>query len=171
MHLPCGPCTIRSWRPDDLDALLHHANNARVARELRDRFPHPYTRPDGQAWLALVPTMQPETAFVIAVEDELVGGIGVVLSEDCERVSGEIGYWLGEQVWGQGLATAAVSAFTSHALATYGLTRLFALPFARNLASRRVLEKAGFRLVGILRHSAIKQGEVIDQALYDLVKE
>jgi RimJ/RimL family protein N-acetyltransferase len=167
MHLPCGPCSLRSWRGDDLDALIRHADNPLVAAQLRDRFPHPYTRGDGEAWLAVAASMRPETSFVIEVEGELVGGMGLVLGHDIERVSAEVGYWLGERAWGRGYATAALTAFAPWAATTFGLTRLFAVPFAHNLASRRVLEKAGFTLVGILRRSAIKDGQVLDQALYD----
>ena len=170
MHLPCGPCALRSWRGDDLDALLRHADNPRVAAQLRDRFPHPYTRADGEAWLALATTMRPETNFAIEADGQFVGGIGLVLGHDVERVSAEVGYWLGEGVWGRGIASAAVRAVSEHAFAAYGLTRLFAVPYARNAASARVLEKAGYVLEGRLRRSAIKDGVVLDQLLYALVR-
>ena len=61
-------------------------------------------------------------------------------------------------------------AVTEHALATHGLTRVFALPFAHNRASARVLEKAGFTLEGVLRASAIKDGRVLDQLLYARIR-
>ena len=96
-------------------------------------------------------------------EDRLAGA-------DVERTSAEIGYWLGEGVWGRGIASAAVRAVSEHAFAAYGLTRLFAVPYARNAASARVLEKAGYVLEGRLRRSAIKDGVVLDQLLYALVR-
>jgi [ribosomal protein S5]-alanine N-acetyltransferase len=79
--------------------------------------------------------------------------------------------WLGEAAWGRGLATATLAAFSGYAFEAFGLTRLFAVAFVRNPASRRVLEKAGYRFVGVLRKSAVKHGEVIDQALYDLTRD
>jgi RimJ/RimL family protein N-acetyltransferase len=171
MRLECGVCAVRSWRADDLDALLRHADNPRVAANLRDRFPHPYTRPDGEAWLAVALAMRPETAFVIEADGGLVGGIGVTVGTDIDRVSAEVGYWLGEAAWGRGLATAALAGFSAYAFEAFGLTRLFALAFERNAASRRVLEKAGYRLVGVTRKSAIKHGEVINQALYEQTRD
>lgn len=167
MNLACGPCSLRSWRADDLDALVRHADSPHVAAQLRDRFPHPYTREAGEGWLAFATSQQPVTNFVIAVDDALVGGIGLELGSDVERVSAEVGYWLGEAAWGRGLATAALRGFCDYAFATFALTRLYAVPFAANMASRRVLEKAGFLLVGVLRDSAIKHGTIVDQALYD----
>src|SRR5207245_1449014 len=105
-----------------------------------------YTRADGEAWLALAAQSQPETNFAIEYDGEAVGGIGLRLGQDIERVTAEIGYWLGESVWGRGIATAALVGLTQYAFPTFNLTRVFALPFADNLASRRVLEKAGFAL-------------------------
>ena len=55
---------------------------------------------------------------------------------------------------------------TSYAIETHGFTRMFAVPFATNPASCRVLEKAGYVLEARLRRSAIKDGQVIDQLQY-----
>ena len=89
-----------------------------------------------------------------------------MLQPDVERVSAEIGYWLGEPFWGRGIVTEALIAVTRYAIATHGLTRVFAVPFASNTASCRVLEKAGYVLEGRLRRSAIKDGQIIDQLQY-----
>jgi RimJ/RimL family protein N-acetyltransferase len=164
--LSAGPCVLRPWRAEDLESLLRHANNVNVARQMRDAFPHPYTRADGQVWLNIAQAGDPPTHFAIEFAGEAVGGIGLKPGSDIERVSAEVGYWLGESVWGRGLATAALNALCDHAFETFELTRIFALPFAHNLASRRVLEKARFRLEGLLRQSAIKEGRVVDQVLY-----
>ncbi len=168
MHLPCGPCIVRSWQSRDLDAIVPHADNPAVAQNMRDVFPSPYTRADGESWLALAAQSQPETNVAIECAGEAVGGIGLHLGIDIERVSAEVGYWLGESVWGRGIATAALVGLTQYAFNAFNLTRIFALPFADNLASRRVLEKVGFTLEGILRRSAIKNGRIRDQALYAL---
>lgn len=170
MQLDCGVCRVRSWRQTDLDALVRYANNRNIWQQLRDRFPHPYTRESGQAWLAGILTESPETAFAIEVEGEAAGGIGLVLGVDVERVSAEIGYWIGEPFWGRGIAAAALWAVTEFAFDAYDLTRIFALPFANNTPSRRVLEKAGYTLECILRRSAIKEGRIRDQALYARIR-
>jgi [ribosomal protein S5]-alanine N-acetyltransferase len=98
-----------------------------------------------------------------------VGAIGFVMRTDVERVSAEIGYWVGEAFWGRGIATAALAAVTRYAIETHGLTRLFALPFAWNAASCRVLEKAGYVLEARLRRSAIKDGVIVDQMQYAFI--
>lgn len=151
---------------DDAPSLLKHANNPRVAINLRDRFPHPYEAAHADTFLRWVATQPVETVWAIEVAGEAAGGIGIELRADVERVSAEIGYWLGEAHWGRGIVTAALRAVTPDVLRRFELTRLYALPFADNLASIRVLEKAGYELEGRLRRSAIKNGHIKDQFLY-----
>ena len=171
MILSLERCEVRSWRAGDLDALVHHANNRSIWINLRDRFPHPYSRSDGRQFIRTARKMAPETFFAIAVAGEAVGGIGFVLQHDVERVSAEVGYWLGEAFWGRGIAPEALAAVTRYAIERHQLTRLFAVPFAYNTASCRVLEKAGYALEGRLRRSAIKDGQIVDQLQYGYVVE
>ena len=142
----------------------------KVWLQLRDRFPHPYTIDDAREFIRFARGDDPETAFAITVNDLPVGSIGVVLRDDVERCSAEIGYWLGELHWGRGIATHALAGFTRFAFTAYALERLYALPLASNRASCRVLEKAGYRLEGRMRRSAIKDGIVQDQLLYAILQ-
>jgi ribosomal-protein-alanine N-acetyltransferase len=169
MELRLNSCTVRSWRTSDVEALIRHANNYKIWLNLRDAFPHPYTRHDARAYIRSVRERVPETTFAMAVGDEAVGSIGFVLRHDVERVSAEIGYWLAEPFWGRGIATEALVAVTKHAIETHALTRLYALPFAWNAASCRVLEKAGYVLEARLRQSAIKDGAITDQMQYAFI--
>jgi ribosomal-protein-alanine N-acetyltransferase len=155
----------------DATAIARHANNRRVWIHLRDRFPHPYTMRDARTFLTSNIGCVPETTFAIDIDGEAVGGIGVAPMIDVERVSAEIGYWLGEAFWGRGIMTEAVRAITTHAIAQHHLTRIFALPFATNTASCRVLEKAGYTLEARLRRSAIKDGHIVDQCQYAFIVE
>jgi ribosomal-protein-alanine N-acetyltransferase len=165
MLLDLGDLRVRSWRKNDLDALVRYANNAKIAANLRDQFPHPYTRSAAAAYLADVRSAV-ETSFAVEYAGEAVGGIGFKLGIDIARISAEMGYWLGEPFWGRGLTTRAVLATSEWAFDNYKLTRIFAMAFSHNVASMRVLEKAGFQREGTLRCSAVKNGVVLDQVLY-----
>jgi RimJ/RimL family protein N-acetyltransferase len=171
MRLTLTRSEVRSWRTGDLDSLVAHANNRDIWINLRDRFPYPYTRRDGQKFIKAARAMRPETFFAIVVDGEAAGGIGFVLQSDVDRVSAEIGYWLGAAYWGRGIVTEALGAVTRYAIDHYGLTRVFAMPFAYNTASTRVLEKAGYTLEARLRRSAIKGGMIVDQFLYAFISE
>ena len=169
MELKLERCTIRDYRLSDAESLASHANNRRVWLGLRDAFPHPYTKTNARDYIRATRHRVPETSFAIAVDDQAVGGIGFVLHPDVERVSAEIGYWLAEPFWGRGITTDALRAVTKYAIESHGLTRIYAVPFAWNVASCRVLEKAGYVLEGRLRNSAIKDGRLTDQMQYAFV--
>ena len=157
---------MRSFEARDADSIATHANNRKIWLNLRDRFPYPYSRRDAVAFLDFTRRESPECSFAIAVDGEAVGAIGFVQQPDVERVSAEIGYWIGEPFWGRGIVSEALAATTRYAISMHGLTRVFALPFAHNLGSCRVLEKAGYQLECRRRRSAIKDGEILDQLQY-----
>ena len=169
MHLSLRACEVRSWQIGDVASLVTHANNRKIWINVRDRFPHPYTPADGRAFVRASRRAEPETNFAIAVAGAAVGAIGFMLQSDVDRVSAEIGYWLGEALWGRGIVTEALVAVTRYAIERHGLTRVFALPFAHNTASCRVLEKAGYVREGHLRRSAIKDGAIVDQIQYAFI--
>jgi len=166
MELNCGKCKVRSWHSNDVESITRHANNRKIWLNLRDRFPHPYTRADAQWWIQNALSARPETSFAIDVSGEAVGGIGFELKTDVERYSAEVGYWLGEEFWGRGICTAALKVATQYAIEAYHLNRIYALPFSENLGSIRVLEKAGYRRECLMRKSAFKAGTFVDQLLY-----
>jgi ribosomal-protein-alanine N-acetyltransferase len=164
-------CTLRPWCAADAGSLVRHANNINVARHLRDRFPHPYTRDHAKEFLRAVSGAEPQTNFAIEVSGEAAGGLGYVPGNDVERFSAEVGYWLGEAVWNRGIASEALELFTRYAFDELRLLRIFALPLADNAGSRRVLEKAGFACEGTLRASCVKYGEPRDQLLFARVND
>ena len=171
MELKGERVTIRPWRSDDAPALARHANNRNVARQLRDRFPHPYTIADARQFIQMASGTRPTTMFAMVVGAEAVGGIGFFPGADVERFSAEIGYWLAEPYWGRGITAEAITLMSRYAFEMCNMLRLFALPFADNQQSIRVLEKAGYTREATLRASSVKYGQVRDQALFALVND
>ena len=166
MRLTLTRCIVRPWAGTDAESLQRHANNRNVSIHLRDRFPFPYEMEHATTFLGWIAKQPAATVWAIEVDGEACGGIGIELHSDVERVSAEIGYWLGERYWRRGIATEALRAVTGEAFKRYQITRLYAVPFADHAASVRVLEKAGYVKEGHLRQSAIKDGKIRDQALY-----
>ena len=115
MELDCGICRVRSWSLNDVDSTVRHANNRKIWLNLRDRFPHPYTKADAESWIRSALSARTETSFAIEVSGEAVGGIGFEIKTDVERYSAEVGYWLGEELWNRGICTAALKATSTYA--------------------------------------------------------
>jgi RimJ/RimL family protein N-acetyltransferase len=171
VKLVLATCSVRSWDWRDRDSIVRHANNRKVSINLRDRFPSPYTVADARGWLDSVIGHKRETNFAIDVGGEAVGGIGFTLQPDVAHRSAEIGYWLGEEFWGRGIATDALIAVTDYAFSNFDICRLYAHVFEWNGASARVLEKAGYTFEGRLRKSVTKDGKTIDQLMYAMIRE
>ena len=109
--------------------------------------------------------------IAIASREEAIGCIGMLPQEDVARISAEVGYWLGEPFWNRGIATGALRMLTEYAFGELELVRLYATVMEWNPASARVLEKAGYQYEGRLRRSVAKDGQIIDQWLYAMVRE
>jgi RimJ/RimL family protein N-acetyltransferase len=172
MELRAGSTAVRRWQTADAEALALQANDRRVWLGMRDAFPHPYGIDDARRFIDRARQKEPQTLFAIEVAGRIAGGIGYTEHPDVERVGAEIGYWLGYEFWGQGIATAALRLVTEHAFTTHpDLRRLYAVPFSSNPASARVLAKAGYRCEGTLRQSAIKDGQVLDQWMYAILRD
>ncbi|MHB0978895.1 MAG: GNAT family N-acetyltransferase [Thermoleophilia bacterium] len=171
MRAIIGDYTIRDLRLEDAPSIAAYADNPRVAANLRDVFPHPYSLADAEEFLAHVTRPDPRTVFAVATDTEAIGVIGLTLGEDVHRFTAELGYWLGEPFWARGIMTAAVQAVVRHGFAELGLLRIYAEPYAGNRGSVRVLEKAGFAYEGCLRANVYKNGHVRDQLMYSTVRE
>jgi ribosomal-protein-alanine N-acetyltransferase len=172
MEIETPRLRLRPWRLSDRSALLRHADNPRIARNLTDVFPSPYTEADADAWLgARGADTGPTKVFAIEIAGEAAGSIGIHAREDVLAKTAEIGYWLAEIHWGQGYATEALKALIPYAFTTFGLHRLEAYHFGWNPASGRVLEKAGLRLEGCLRERICKNAEFTDAFVYGLLRD
>lgn len=164
--------TLRRWRASDIDALVRYANNRNVWINLKDRFPHPYTETDARAWIAHCEARTGDpTSFALDWKGEAIGGLGLEPQDDIYRLTASVGYWLAEPFWGRGFMTHAVRAITTYAFSSFDLQRLQAAVFEWNVASGRVLEKAGYTLEARMRRSIIKDNRLTDTLLYARLRD
>ncbi|MGH8011468.1 MAG: GNAT family N-acetyltransferase [Candidatus Binataceae bacterium] len=159
--------TLRGWRYEDVESLVRYANDREVWLNLRDRFPHPYSRHEAEEWTArCVSGQTSSTELAVDLNGEAIGAVGFEPQKDVNRLTVEIGYWLGQPFWGKGIATVAVTRATKYAFSHLNIERIEGGVFAWNLVSARVLEKAGYTLEGRLRRSIIKDGRLGDLPIY-----
>ncbi|MFL5762073.1 MAG: GNAT family N-acetyltransferase [Thermomicrobiales bacterium] len=117
------------------------------------------------------PTAEGEFQWIVETSNGLAGWISLTTISR-EHGIATIGYTIGEAFRGQGYATAAVRALLPIAFdpAHLDLARLEAVAAVGNIASRKVLERTGFRYEGIARAYLIINGERVDHARYALLR-
>lgn len=157
---------LRPWKPDDIDSLVEYANNPDIAKFMTDKFPHPYNREAGKAFIAFATADNPVHIFAIDINGKASGGIGIHPQSDIQRINAELGYWLAEPFWGKGIISKAIRQTLDFAFTTYEIDRVFARPFGTNIASQKVLEKNNFRLEAKFEKTLIKNGELLDEIFY-----
>ena len=166
-------CRIRKWELSDAKDLAAALSNRKVQDNLRDGLPYPYTEQDGKEFIsAMLSADESETfAFAITVDNMVIGSIGIFRQGNIHRQTAELGYCIAEEYWGKGIMTEAVKQICEYVFANSDIIRIYAEPFAYNIASCRVLEKAGFQYEGTLRSNAVKNSKLIDMKMYSLLKE
>ena len=166
-------CTLRKWRLSDAGDLAAALSNQKVLNNLRDGLPFPYTERDARDYItAMLAADENDTfAYAITIEDRAVGSIGAFRQSNIHCRTAELGYYLAEEHWGKGIITDAIRQICDIIFKTTDILRIYAEPFSYNIGSRRALEKAGFALEGIMRSNGIKNGKVLDVALYSLIRD
>ena len=165
-------CKIRKWELSYAKELSAAFSNKNIQDNLRDGLPYPYTEQDGVDFIsAMLSANENDTfAFAIMVDNKVIGSIGVFRQENIHRRTAEIGYYVAEEYWGKGIMTEAVKQICEYVFDKSDIIRIYAEPFAYNIASCKVLEKAGFQYEGTLRSNAVKNGKIIDMKMYSLLK-
>lgn len=166
-------CKLRKWKLSDAGDLSAALNNEKILNNLRDGLPYPYTQKDAEDYINFILSSAPQDTFAYAIEvgGRAVGSIGAFRQGNIHRRTAELGYYLAEEYWGRGIMTEAVTQLCDKLFAETDILRIFAEPFAHNIGSRRVLEKSGFQLEGILKNNAVKNGRVLDMAMYARTRE
>ena len=162
---------LRPWRDEDLTNLVKFANNWNIAKNLTDKFPFPYTEENGKSFIDFATKDDPIHIFAIDIDGQSVGGIGIHPQDDIHKRNAELGYWLAEPYWGQGIVGGAIKEIVNFAFETYDIDRVFARPFGSNIASQKVLEKNGFILEGKFEKVLVKNGELLDELIYAVRRE
>ena len=138
---------LRKMTVDDIPSLLKHVNNRAITDEILN-FPYPYQEPQAVFRISYVHQgFKKKERFVFAIttkeQKELIGEISLHL--DQVHNQSEVGYWVGEAFWKQGIATEALARMLQFGFEEVGLTQIFATHRSENVASERVLLKNSMR--------------------------
>lgn len=164
---------LREWQKEDALTLAKIANNINIAKNLRNTFPYPYTLEDALWYIndCCGHEGHKQITRAIIIDGKVAGSIGVFIKDDVYEKSGELGYWLAEEYWGQGIMSEAVQQICQKAFDTFDIVRIYAEPFAYNQGSCKVLEKNGFIYEGTMKNGVYKNDRFYDYCMYALLKD
>jgi ribosomal-protein-alanine N-acetyltransferase len=155
--------SLREYADSDLERLVSLANNQKVSRYLVYTFPHPYTTKDAEWWIGIGSKQHGAITRAIEYQGVFVGSVGINPQSGWREHLAEIGYWVAEDYWGKGIATAALREMTDYAFTNRSFRKLFAPVLAPNISSMRVLEKCGYHREAILKDEVQKDGIYFDK--------
>lgn len=165
--------TLSALTAADVPLIVRYANNVEVAKYTAN-IPHPYAEKDAVFWLNLANEgLKRNHHFIFALRDKetkaFMGGMGLRLHAQVKRA--ELGYWLAEPFWGEGITTEAAAAVIEFGIKKLGLRKITSRHLAVNAASGRVMQKNGMRQEGVLRRHMVRDGKEHDVVVYGLLAE
>ena len=163
--------TIAKLTMEDAPKLSELANNPAVAGFLRNIFPSPYLLEHAEWFIPMTLSKDPTENFGIYLNEQFCGICGAHPFNDIHYKTAEIGYWLGEPYWGQGIGSIAINLLLNYCFEKVKYSRVQAITFDSNIGSMRVLEKNGFIKEGIMRKHILKNGQYYDAHLYGMTDD
>lgn len=163
---------LRPFTQDDALEVQRLAGNRAIAATTLN-IPHPYEDGLAEAWIGTHrEKFENREAAVFAITQgetgTLMGAIGIVIKE---HDRGEMGYWLGQPYWNQGYTTEAARAILAFGFGELMLNKITASHIAGNLASGRVMEKAGMKYEGCSPGHVKKWDRYEDLKFFGILKD
>lgn len=164
--------SIRKWKIEDAEQLKNAINNEKILDNLRDGIPYPYTIENAQEFITqtLNAPKDSQYSWAILVDNKVIGSVGVFRKDNIHYQTAEIGYYIAEEYWGNDIMTKVITEVCNYIFNETDIIRIFAEPFAYNVASCKVLEKEGFEFEGTLRNNAVKNNKILDMKMYSIIK-
>jgi [ribosomal protein S5]-alanine N-acetyltransferase len=163
-------CNLRNLEKDDLHLLTSYANNPKIAINLRNGFPNPYTSENAFFFYNMIEAQNPKTFFAIEHQNNFCGMISLAQLSDVYCKTAEIGYWLAEPYWNQGIMTSAVKLIVEWGWKNMDIIRIHTGVYSYNPSSAKVLEKAGFTFECEFINSIYKNGILANELRYSILK-
>ncbi|HNW52577.1 MAG TPA: GNAT family protein [Prolixibacteraceae bacterium] len=161
---------LRPWNINDVGNLIKYGNNPNITRFMSDGFSTLFTVEKATAFIEFANSGHDKLYRTIEINGEASGGIGVMIQNDIYRKNAELGYWLAEPFWGNGIVSRAIPLIVEEAFQTFDINRIYATPFSTNKASQKVLERTGFKLEACHEKKVFRGGEYIDELVYVLLR-
>ena len=161
---------LRTLQEKDNEQIALLMNNKAIWDNLKDYIPFPYDVEDADSFIEFSKEHETSKSFAIEFNSILCGIITLNLQDDIYSLSAELGYWVGEEYWGKGLATKAIAQVVQYGFSELTINRIYAGVFEHNKASMKILEKNGFSKDCVAKKAVIKNDKILDEHRYSILK-
>ena len=148
-----------------LNSLIKELNNWNICKWLIE-VPYPYSIDDAKYWVKK--TKQDQYSLNIYLKNKLIGGVS--LSNQRENSKWELGYWIGEEYWGNGYAIEACENLISYFFSNTNNSLIYASHMQDNIKSKKIIINLGFKLVSSGKKFSISRNEIVEDLNYELRK-
>jgi RimJ/RimL family protein N-acetyltransferase len=168
LYLDSDDVTLRTIEEEDLHFLRDTINDPAVRRYLARQ--GPYNMTQERAFFEEVIADDETLNLLVCRDGERAGTVGLRTLSSTDG-SSEIGLFLAEAFWGEGVGTAAARLVTDHAFRERGRHRVVARVIEGNEGSRALFETLGYRHEATMREAAFHDGEYVDMHWYAILQE
>lgn len=156
---------LRPWEESDAECLYHFARNPKIG-PIAGWSPHKSVEES----LEIIKTVfSKKETYAITLEDRAIGCVGLLFYPNTNHYWGddgvELGYWIGEEYWGQGLVAEACEKLIRHAFEDLNISKIHASYRHENHQSKRVLEKLGFKYYCDMKNTDYSGKEILERAM------
>ncbi|NVK24955.1 MAG: GNAT family N-acetyltransferase [Gammaproteobacteria bacterium] len=155
---------LRDFTDNDINDLVVALNNKAVTQFLSSKIPSPYTQKDAKWWVN--EGSKGDLIKAITFNGQFAGCIGVERGEFEYHRSGEIGYWITQEFWRKGIASAALETMTNYVFTNTDIVRIYASVFSDNTASMQLLLKLGFEQEAVLQKAIFKHAQFYNSHIF-----
>ena len=156
---------IKKPTENDFNSLIKELNNWNISKWLVE-VPFPYSINDANYWIKK--TRDDEFSFNIYLKNKLIGGISI--TNKLENNKWELGYWIGEEYWGNKYAIEACEGLIKYFFTNTSNNIIFASHMKDNIKSSKIILSLGFKKIGIGKKYSVSRREEIEDINYQLIK-
>ena len=156
---------IKKPSEEDLNSLIKELNNWNISKWLIE-VPYPYSIDDAKYWVKK--TKQDKYSFNIYLKNKLIGGVS--LSNKRANSKWELGYWIGQEYWGNNYAKEACENLIKYFFGNTNNSIIYVSHMKDNIKSKKIIINLGFKLVSSGKKFSISRNEIVENLNYELRK-
>jgi len=161
---------LRPWTDDDVESLIEISKGVWMIDNLKNNYSSPMTTDEAKEFIDYrKENTDKKIAFAIELDGKAIGNICVFAQEGIYSKSAELTFWLNDNYWNRGIMTNAVKTIVQYAFSIMPVVRIYSEPYSRNIGSKIVLRRSGFKCDGVLRSCVMKNGMISDISVFSIL--